>query len=228
MRLGEIPPPGSLDPIEIASRDEITSLQTKRLGTALKHAYEKVPVYWEKFEAAGVHPGDFKKLEDLRKFPFTSKADLRENYPFGLFAVPREKIARIHASSGTTGKPTVVGYTKADLDVWATLMARSMRASGARPGMLVHIAYGYGLFTGGLGAHAGAEKLGCGVVPMSGGMTERQVPCRRHILNLGLLVDEPPDVPRTRQAIDLGTFTCDPLQRDLRSLAGAVNGMTLL
>jgi phenylacetate-CoA ligase len=175
MRLGEIPPPGSLDPIEIASRDEITSLQTKRLGTALKHAYEKVPVYWEKFEAAGVHPGDFKKLEDLRKFPFTSKADLRENYPFGLFAVPREKIARIHASSGTTGKPTVVGYTKADLDVWATLMARSMRASGARPGMLVHIAYGYGLFTGGLGAHAGAEKLGCGVVPMSGGMTERQV-----------------------------------------------------
>src|SRR6516165_8783101 len=175
MRLGEIPPPGSLDPIEIASRDEITSLQTKRLGTALKHAYEKVPVYWEKFEAAGVHPGDFKKLEDLRKFPFTSKADLRENYPFGLFAVPREKIARIHASSGTTGKPTVVGYTKADLDVWASLVARSMRASGARAGMLVHVAYGYGLFAGGLGAHAGAEKLGCGVVPMSGGMTERQV-----------------------------------------------------
>ncbi|MBV9561539.1 MAG: phenylacetate--CoA ligase, partial [Bradyrhizobium sp.] len=124
---------------------------------------------------ACVHPNDFKRLEDLRKFPFTSKADLRENYPFGLFAVAREKIARIHASSGTTGKPTVVGYTKADLETWAALMARSMRASGARPGMLVHIAYGYGLFTGGLGAHGGAEKLGCGVVPMSGGMTERQV-----------------------------------------------------
>jgi phenylacetate-CoA ligase len=175
MRLGEAPPPGSLDPIETASRDEIAALQTKRLKATLAHAYEKVPAYREKFEAAGVHPGDFKRLEDLRKFPFTSKADLRENYPFGLFAAPREKIARIHASSGTTGKPTVVGYTKADLDIWAALMARSMRASGARPGMLVHIAYGYGLFTGGLGAHAGAEKLGCGVVPMSGGMTERQV-----------------------------------------------------
>ncbi len=175
MRLGEAPSPGSLDPIEIASRDEIAALQTKRLEATLAHAYEKVPAYRAKFEAAGVHPGDFKRLEDLRKFPFASKADLRENYPFGLFAVPREKIARIHASSGTTGKPTVVGYTKADLDIWATLMARSMRASGARPGMLAHIAYGYGLFTGGLGAHAGAEKLGCGVVPMSGGMTERQV-----------------------------------------------------
>ena len=175
MRLGEAPSPGSLDPIEIASRDEIAALQTKRLAATLAHAYEKVPAYRAKFEAAGVHPGDFKRLEDLRKFPFASKADLRENYPFGLFAVPREKIARIHASSGTTGKPTVVGYTKADLDIWATLMARSMRASGARPGMLAHIAYGYGLFTGGLGAHAGAEKLGCGVVPMSGGMTERQV-----------------------------------------------------
>jgi phenylacetate-CoA ligase len=175
MRLGEAPPPGSLDPIETASRDEIAALQTKRLKATLAHAYEKVPAYREKFEAAGVHPGDFKRLEDLRKFPFASKADLRENYPFGLFAAPREKIARIHASSGTTGKPTVVGYTKADLDIWAALMARSMRASGARPGMIVHIAYGYGLFTGGLGAHAGAEKLGCGVVPMSGGMTERQV-----------------------------------------------------
>jgi phenylacetate-CoA ligase len=175
MRLGEAPPPGSLDPIETASRDAIAALQTKRLKATLAHAYGKVPAYREKFEAAGVHPGDFKRLEDLRKFPFTSKADLRGNYPFGLFAVPREKIARIHASSGTTGKPTVVGYTKADLDIWAALMARSMRASGARPGMIVHIAYGYGLFTGGLGAHAGAEKLGCGVVPMSGGMTERQV-----------------------------------------------------
>jgi phenylacetate-CoA ligase len=175
MRLGEAPPRGTLEPIEIASRDEIAALQTRRLKATLKHAYDNVPAYRAKFDAAGVHPRDFRKLEDLRNFPFTGKADLRDNYPFGLFAVPREKIARIHASSGTTGKPTVVGYTKADLDIWATLVARSMRASGARPGMLVHVAYGYGLFTGGLGAHAGAEKLGCGVVPMSGGMTERQV-----------------------------------------------------
>jgi phenylacetate-CoA ligase len=185
MRLGEAPPPGSLDPIETASRDEIAALQTKRLKATLAHAYGKVPAYREKFEAAGVHPGDFKRLEDLRKFPFTSKADLRGNYPFGLFAVPREKIARIHASSGTTGKPTVVGYTKADLDIWAALMARSMRASGARPGMIVHIAYGYGLFTGGLGAHYGAERLGLTVIPVSGGMTERQVQ---------LIVDFEPDL----------------------------------
>jgi phenylacetate-CoA ligase len=175
MRLGEAPPRGTLEPIEIASRDEIAALQTRRLKATLKHAYDNVPAYRAKFDAAGVHPRDFRKLEDLRNFPFTGKADLRDNYPFGLFALPRDKIARIHASSGTTGKPTVVGYSKADLDIWATLVARSMRASGARPGMLVHVAYGYGLFTGGLGAHAGAEKLGCGVVPMSGGMTERQV-----------------------------------------------------
>jgi phenylacetate-CoA ligase len=175
MRLGEAPPRRLLDRIEIASRDEITALQAKRLKATLKHVYENVPAYRAKFDAACVHPKDFKRLEDLGKFPFTGKADLRDNYPFGLFAVPRDKIARIHASSGTTGKPTVVGYTKADLDVWASLVARSMRASGARPGMLAHIAYGYGLFTGGLGAHAGAEKLGCGVIPMSGGMTERQV-----------------------------------------------------
>jgi phenylacetate-CoA ligase len=175
MRLGEPAPRHLLDPMEIASRDEITALQTRRLKATLKHAYEKVPAYRAKFDAARVHPRDFRRLEDLRKFPFTDKADLRDNYPFGLFAVARDKIARIHASSGTTGKPTVVGYTKTDLDIWAALVARSMRASGARPGMLVHVAYGYGLFTGGLGAHAGAEKLGCGVVPMSGGMTERQV-----------------------------------------------------
>ena len=175
MRLGEAPPRATLDPIETASRDEIEALQTKRLRSTLAHAYEKVPAYRKKFDAAGVHPDDFRRLEDLGKFPFTGKADLRDNYPFGLFAVPRERIARIHASSGTTGKPTVVGYTRADLDVWASLVARSMRASGARAGMLAHVAYGYGLFTGGLGAHAGAEKLGCGVVPMSGGMTERQV-----------------------------------------------------
>jgi len=175
MRLGEAPPRHLLEPIETASRDEIEALQTERLAATLWRAYGKVPAYRAKFDAAGVHPDDFRRLEDLRRFPFTAKADLRDNYPFGLFAVPRHEIARIHASSGTTGKPTVVGYTKADLDIWASLVARSMRASGVRPGMLVHIAYGYGLFTGGLGAHAGAEKLGCGVIPMSGGMTERQV-----------------------------------------------------
>ena len=175
MRLGEAPPRAMLEPVETASRDEIAALQLKRLKATLKHAYDKVPAYRAKFDAAGVRPGDLRRLEDLGKFPFTGKADLRDNYPFGLFAVPREEIARIHASSGTTGKPTVVGYTKGDLDNWASLVARSMRASGARRGMLVHVAYGYGLFTGGLGAHAGAERLGCGVIPMSGGMTERQV-----------------------------------------------------
>ncbi len=164
-----------LDPIEIASRDEIQALQLNRLKWSLGHAYANVPHYRKSFDAAGVHPGDLRTLADLRKFPFTVKADLRENYPFGMFAVPREKVARIHASSGTTGKPTVVGYTKHDLDVWADCMARSLRASGTRPGDVVHVAYGYGLFTGGLGAHYGAERLGCTVVPVSGGMTARQV-----------------------------------------------------
>ncbi len=164
-----------LEAIEIASRDELVALQTKRLKWSLAHAYRNVPHYRRKFDAAGVHPDDFRRLEDLRKFPFTAKEDLRVTYPFGMFAVPREKVLRIHASSGTTGKPTVVGYTQADLDNWADLGARSIRASGGRPGDIVHIAYGYGLFTGGLGAHYGAERLGCTVIPMSGGMTERQV-----------------------------------------------------
>jgi len=164
-----------LDPIEIASRDEIAALQLVRLKWSLKHAYENVPHYRKSFDAAGVHPDDLKQLSDLSKFPFTVKADLRDNYPFGMFAVPREKVVRIHASSGTTGKPTVVGYTRNDIDVWAECVARSMRASGTRPGDIVHIAYGYGLFTGGLGAHYGAERLGCTVVPVSGGMTPRQV-----------------------------------------------------
>jgi phenylacetate-CoA ligase len=167
--------PYGLEPIETASRDEIAALQTQRLAWSLKHAYDNVEAYRKKFDAAGVKPSDFKRLEDLAKFPFTTKADLRENYPFGMFAVPQDKIVRIHASSGTTGKPTVVGYTQADIDNWANLMARSIRASGGRPGMKVHIAYGYGLFTGGLGAHYGAERLGCAVIPVSGGMTERQV-----------------------------------------------------
>ena len=163
------------EPIEHASRDQLSALQLKRLQWSLRHAYENVPAYRASFDAAGVHPDDCKTLADLAKFPFTIKADLRDNYPFGMFAVPREKVSRIHASSGTTGRPTVVGYTANDIQTWADVVARSLRASGVRPGMTVHVAYGYGLFTGGLGAHYGAEKLGCTVIPISGGMTERQV-----------------------------------------------------
>lgn len=169
------PPRESLDPIEIASRDEITRLQTERLKWTLQHAYDNVPMYRRRFDDAGVHPKDLDTLSDLAKFPFTVKDDLRDNYPFGLFAVPQDQITRLHASSGTTGKPTVVGYTAKDISNWADLVARSMRASGTRPGDKVHVAYGYGLFTGGLGAHYGAERLGCTVIPISGGMTERQV-----------------------------------------------------
>lgn len=164
-----------LDPIEISSRDEIAALQLHRMKWSLKHAYDNVPHYRKAFDAAGVHPYDLNQLSDLARFPFTVKSDLRDNYPFGMFAVPREQVVRVHASSGTTGKPTVVGYTRNDIDVWAQCMARSMRASGTRPGDIVHIAYGYGLFTGGLGAHYGAERLGATVVPASGGMTQRQV-----------------------------------------------------
>ena len=164
-----------LEEIETASRDEIAGLQLKRMKQSLRRAYENSPFYKAHFDAHGVHPDDFAGLEDLAKFPFTVKTDLRDNYPFGMFSVPREKLARLHASSGTTGKPTVVGYTKADIDTWAQVVARSIYASGGRPGDLIHVAYGYGLFTGGLGAHYGAEKLGCTVVPVSGGMTERQV-----------------------------------------------------
>ena len=164
-----------LDAIETASRDEIMALQRQRLAWSLRHAYDNVPHYRTTFDAASVHPDDFRTLVDLAKFPFTTKQDLRANYPFGMFAVPREQIVRIHASSGTTGKPTVVGYTREDLDVWASVVARSIYASGGRPGMILHNAYGYGLFTGGLGLHDGAQRLGCSVVPVSGGMTERQV-----------------------------------------------------
>ena len=169
------PRPGDLDPIETASRDEISALQLQRLKWTLKHAYDNVPHYKQKFDAAGVHPDDLKTLADLAKFPFTTKADLRDNYPFGLFAVPRSQVSRVHASSGTTGKPTVVGYTAQDIDNWANLVARSIRAAGGRPGDICHVAYGYGLFTGGLGAHYGAERAGCTVIPMSGGQTEKQV-----------------------------------------------------
>jgi phenylacetate-CoA ligase len=169
------PHPSELEPIERASRSELQALQLDRLRWSLNHAYENVPHYRAKFDAAGVQPSDLKTLADLAKFPFTLKKDLRDTYPFGMFAVPREKVVRLHASSGTTGKPTVVGYTAKDIDTWATVMARSIRAAGGRAGDIVHVSYGYGLFTGGLGAHYGAERLGCTVIPISGGMTERQV-----------------------------------------------------
>jgi phenylacetate-CoA ligase len=169
------PKPGDLSAIETASRDEIEALQLERMRWSLTHAYTNVPHYKQSFDAAGVHPDDLKSLADLARFPFTVKTDLRSNYPFGLFAVPRSQINRIHASSGTTGQPTVVGYTKADLAMWDEVMERSLRASGLRTGDLLHNAYGYGLFTGGLGVHGGAEKMGLTVVPVSGGMTERQV-----------------------------------------------------
>ncbi|WP_405109937.1 phenylacetate--CoA ligase [Phaeobacter sp. BS52] len=178
------PNKADLDPIEIASIDEIRALQLDRLKWSLRHAYDNVPMYTQRFDEAGVHPDDLQQLSDLSKFPFTYKNDLRDNYPFGLFAVPRSEITRLHASSGTTGKPTVVGYTANDISNWADLVARSLRASGLRKGDMVHNAYGYGLFTGGLGAHYGIERLGATVVPMSGGQTEKQV---------GLITDFKPD-----------------------------------
>src|SRR5438132_8649366 len=217
----------ALEPIEQAPRQELARLQLERLQCTLKHAYENVAHYRKKFDAAGVKPGDCRTLEDLRRFPFTTKTDLRETYPFGMFAVPMERIVRIHASSGTTGKPTVVGYTARDIDMWTNLMARSMRAAGARPGDKVHVAYGYGLFTGGLGAHYGAERLGLAVIPLGGGMTERQVQ---------LIVDFKPDIimvtpsymlaiadEMERQRIDprgttlrLGIFGAEPWTNEMR------------
>ncbi|MGH6788415.1 MAG: AMP-binding protein, partial [Pseudolabrys sp.] len=179
------PKRSDLDPIEVASRDELAALQLERLKWSLNHAYTNVAHYKAAFDKAGVHPGDLKQLSDLARFPFTTKDDLRRNYPFGMFAVPREQVMRVHASSGTTGTPTVVGYSARDVAMWADVCARSLRASGARPGMIVQVSYGYGLFTGGLGVHYGAEKLGCTVVPVSGGMTERQV---------RLIADFKPDV----------------------------------
>ncbi|MGH7247692.1 MAG: AMP-binding protein, partial [Pseudomonadota bacterium] len=174
-----------LEPIETASRDTLHSLQLERLKASVRWAYERVPHYKKKFDAAGVHPSDLKGLADLAGFPFTTKEDLRQNYPFGMFAVPMADIVRVHASSGTTGKPTVVGYTKNDIDAWSLLMARSIRAAGGRATDKIHLAYGYGLFTGGLGFHYGAERLGATVIPVSGGFTERQVQ---------LIVDFHPDI----------------------------------
>ena len=229
------PAPGDLEPIETASRDELQALQLQRLQVTLQHAYAKVPHYKAAFDARGVHPSDCKALADLAKFPFTTKKDLRDHYPFGMFAVPREKVVRVHASSGTTGKPTVVGYTQRDIDTWADLVARSIRASGGRAGDIVHVAYGYGLFTGGLGAHYGAERLGCTVIPMSGGQTEKQVQ---------LITDFRPDIimvtpsymqviveEMERQGLDarasslkVGIFGAEPwteaMRRDIESRAG--------
>jgi phenylacetate-CoA ligase len=179
------PQPGDLEPIELASRDEISALQLQRLQWTLNHSYNNVASFRKKCDDKGVHPSDLKTLSDLAKFPFTTKTDLRDNYPFGLFAVPRDQVARVHASSGTTGKSIVVGYTLKDIDHWANLVARSIRAAGGRRGDMVHVAYGYGMFTGGLGAHYGAERLGCTVVPMSGGQTEKQVQ---------LIMDFKPDI----------------------------------
>ncbi|HEX7892434.1 MAG TPA: phenylacetate--CoA ligase PaaK [Ramlibacter sp.] len=217
-----------LEPIEKASVDELRALQFKRLRQTLHHAYAHSPAYRRKFDAAGVHPEDLRTLSDLRRFPFTTKSDLREAYPFGMLAVPREQCVRIHASSGTTGKPTVVAYTRNDIETWSHVMARSIRAAGARPGEMVHVSYGYGLFTGGLGAHYGAEKLGLTVVPFGGGQTERQVQ---------LIADFRPDIIMVtpsymlaiadefeRQGLDpresslrLGIFGAEPWTNDMRA-----------
>ncbi|WP_028228034.1 phenylacetate--CoA ligase PaaK [Paraburkholderia ferrariae] len=226
-----------LDPIEKASRDELAALQLERLKWSLNHAYENSPVYRRKFDEAGVHPSQLQSLSDLARFPFTTKKDLRDNYPFGMFAVPQEQISRIHASSGTTGKPTVVGYTARDIDTWANLVARSVRASGARRGDKVHISYGYGLFTGGLGAHYGAERAGLTVIPFGGGQTEKQVQ---------LIQDFRPDIimvtpsymlaiadEMERQGIDpassslrIGIFGAEPWTNDMRAAIEQRMGIT--
>ena len=221
------PAKSSLDPIEIASRDEIEALQLTRLKWSLRHAYENVPFYKTSFDDAGVHPDDLKSLSDLSKFPFTVKQDLRANYPFGMFAVPREQVARIHASSGTTGQPTVVGYTQNDLDVWGSVVARSLRASGLKPGDMLHNAYGYGLFTGGLGIHLGADALGLSTVPISGGMTPRQVRLINDFKPNGITVtpsyalsilDEfaAQDLDPRDCSLDVGIFGAEPWTNSMR------------
>src|SRR5471032_675745 len=212
---------------ETMPRSELNALQLSRLKTTVERAYNKIPHYKKKFDAAGVKPCDLKTLADLARFPFTVKTDLRDNYPFGMFAVPREQILRLHASSGTTGKPTVVGYTKGDLNIWADLMARCLASMGAKPGDIVHNAYGYGLFTGGLGAHYGAERLGCTVVPMSGGGTERQVTLMKdfgatvlcatpsYALNIAE-VAESMGVDLRQSSLRLGLFGAEPWSDALR------------
>jgi phenylacetate-CoA ligase len=217
-----------LEPIEKASIDELRSLQLKRLQQTLQHAYANSPVYRAKFDAAGVHPDDCQSLADIAKFPFTTKADLRDSYPFGMFAVPREQCARIHASSGTTGKPTVVGYTLKDIDTWSTVVARSIRAGGAKPGDMVHISYGYGLFTGGMGAHYGAEKLGLTVVPFGGGQTERQVQLIQDFKSNIIMVTpsymlaiadefERQGIDPKSSSLRIGIFGAEPWTNDMRA-----------
>jgi phenylacetate-CoA ligase len=224
----KFPAPNDLEPIERASKDELQALQLTRLKQTLQHAYDKVPHYKQAFDAAGVNPNDLKTLADLAKFPFTTKHDLRANYPFGMFAVPREQVARIHASSGTTGKPTVVGYTLKDIDTWANLVARSIRAAGARAGDLVHVAYGYGLFTGGLGAHYGVERAGCTVIPMSGGQTEKQVQlitdfqpsiimCTPSYMQVVIEEFERQGLDAKKSSLKLGIFGAEPWTEAMRT-----------
>ena len=219
--------PDRPDPIETASREEIAALQLERMRWSLRHAYEGVPHYRQAFEAAGVHPDDLHELADLARFPFTTKADLRDNYPFGMFAVPQEQVRRVHASSGTTGQPTVVGYTERDISTWADCVARSLRAAGVRPGWKVHVAYGYGLFTGGLGAHYGAERLGCTVIPVSGGQTARQVRLIHDFEPDAILVTpsymlalldefERQGLDPRRSSLQVGVFGAEPWTEDLR------------
>ena len=223
--MGDLIP--GLHPIETASRDEIEALQLSRLKWSVKHAYDNVPHYHQKLKAAGVHPDDITQLSDIAKLPFTTKDDLRETYPFGMVAVPQERLRRIHASSGTTGRPTVVAYTERDIDMWSDVVARSMYASGARAGMKVHVSYGYGLFTGGLGAHYGAEKLGCMAIPVSGGMTERQIQLIRDFRPEVIMVtpsymlalaDEMDRQGLTKQecSLQIGIFGAEPWTDEMR------------
>ena len=228
-----------LDPLETASVDELRQHQLDRLRWSLKHAYDNVPLYRQRFAEAGVHPDDLKSLDDLAKFPFTGKNDLRDNYPYGMFAVPQREIVRLHASSGTTGKPTVVGYTQNDIDTWANVVARSIRAAGGRKGDKVHVSYGYGLFTGGLGAHYGAERLGCTVIPMSGGQTEKQVQLIRdfqpdiimvtpsYMLNLADEIERQGVDPHSLR-LRLGIFGAEPWTAELRRAVEERLGITAL
>ena len=216
-----------LDPIEKASKDELQALQLQRLRWSLAHAYKNVPHYRKSFDEKQVHPDDLKTLADLAKFPFTSKKELRDNYPYGMFAVPREQVVRVHASSGTTGKPTVVGYTKNDLTMWASMVARSIRAAGGRPGDIVHVGYGYGLFTGGLGAHYGAEYLGCTVIPVSGGQTEKQIQIIQDFKPTIIMVTpsymltlieeiQKAGIDPTKTSLEIGIFGAEPWTEAMR------------
>ncbi|MGF6589925.1 phenylacetate--CoA ligase PaaK [Pseudomonas sp. 2835] len=235
----QIPNAPVLDPLETASIDELRQHQLQRLRWSLSHAYQNVPMYRQRFDELRVHPDDIRSLDDLARFPFTCKADLRDNYPYGLFAVPLHDVVRLHASSGTTGKPTVVGYTQNDIDTWANVVARSIRAAGGRRGDKVHVAYGYGLFTGGLGAHYGAERLGCTVIPMSGGQTEKQVQLIRdfqpdiimvtpsYMLNLADEIERQGIDPHSL-ALRLGIFGAEPWTPELRSALEARLGIEAL